>query len=469
MQLLMVTWKLLAMVSGKMFKYSLIVLLSSINAVYGQYSPVLDNYVQTGLKSNLTLQRKQQHYEKSLHALNASKGLFYPSLSLNARYSVADGGRVIDFPVGDLLNPVYSTLNNLIEQPSFPSIENEQINFIRSKEHETKLRLTQPLYNPKIKHNHDIKNELTAIQKANEESYKRQLVAEIKTAYFDYLKTIEAETLINKNLILLEENIRVNERLYANNKVTVDQVYRSKSEYSKVQQKLKENERDRNVAAAYFNFLLNQPLTLPIEIDSVFVLNNMKLTIDSMLIYATNEREEMNMLRTAVEVADKSVKINKSEVLPKLTAVVDYGFQGEKYRFSGDDDFVIASLVLSWDIFKGQHNRAKIQEALIEKNISQKQLEETEKKIQLEVIHAYYDFIASREAIHSAQMQVKTAEKAFDIIHKKYNLGQSNLLEFTDARTSMVNARQNLVLTKYDMYMKYVKLEKAAALYNFNQ
>ena len=39
--------------------------------------------------------------------------MFLPDISMNARYTVARGGRIIEFPVGDLLNPVYITLNML--------------------------------------------------------------------------------------------------------------------------------------------------------------------------------------------------------------------------------------------------------------------------------------------------------------------------------------------------------------------
>ena len=66
---------------------------------------VLDDYIRYGLDNNLTLQQKQSGYEKSIEALREARSLFYPGLSFNARYTLSDGGRIIDFPVGDFLNP----------------------------------------------------------------------------------------------------------------------------------------------------------------------------------------------------------------------------------------------------------------------------------------------------------------------------------------------------------------------------
>ena len=95
-------------------------------------NPVLQAYITEGLQSNLGLKQKQLDYASNLSALKEAKGLFFPDLSLNARYTVADGGRIIEFPVGDMLNPVYTTLNTLTGSNLFPQIENEEFPFLRS-------------------------------------------------------------------------------------------------------------------------------------------------------------------------------------------------------------------------------------------------------------------------------------------------------------------------------------------------
>jgi len=183
---------------------------------------VLEKYIQEGLQSNLSLKQKQSSYKKSIQVLKEAKGMFLPNLSLNARYSLADGGRIIEFPVGDMMNSVYSTLNQLTQTNQFPQLENERIPFLRPTEQETKLRLVQPLFNPQIYYNSKIKAELTNVEKADVESYKRELVAEIKTAYYNFLKTVQVLKLTDKTGELLKENIRVNERLFDNDKITID-------------------------------------------------------------------------------------------------------------------------------------------------------------------------------------------------------------------------------------------------------
>jgi outer membrane protein len=62
-----------------------------------QSQNVLEQYIQEGLENNLALQQKDFSLEKSLQALREAKGMFLPSLGVEARFSAAGGGRTIDW------------------------------------------------------------------------------------------------------------------------------------------------------------------------------------------------------------------------------------------------------------------------------------------------------------------------------------------------------------------------------------
>ena len=428
---------------------------------------VLDTYIEQGLENNLALQQKTDSYQQSIQDLREARGMFFPSLSFDARATVAEGGRTIEFPVGDLLNPVYSTLNMLTSSNQFSELTNEAIPFLRPFEHETKLQVVQPLYNPQIYYNHKIKSNLTQAAMADAGAYKRHLVCEIKTAYYNYLKAVQFNDLLNNTKRLLEENIRVSERLYANDKITIDNVYRSKTELSKLEQQKAEALKLENSAAAYFNFLLNRPLTDSIEIEKDPLIQEPGYSIDELKKNALDTREELKMLKSYSKAAGNNLRLNKSLKLPTLLGVVDYGFQGEKYSFTGEDDYMMASLVLRWNIFTGMQNNARIKKAQINREITEKKFQELEAAIQLEITNAWYALQASRKSIETAQMQSESSQKAYHIVSKKYDQGQANLIEYIDARTSMTNAGENLIMARYDYLIKMADYERAAGLYNF--
>ena len=62
---------------------------------------VVERYVAEGLRSNLALQSETLEVEKAAQALAAARARFFPEVSLQARYTRAEGGREFTMPIGD--------------------------------------------------------------------------------------------------------------------------------------------------------------------------------------------------------------------------------------------------------------------------------------------------------------------------------------------------------------------------------
>jgi outer membrane protein TolC len=443
----------------------LILLFLILSAVASGQGGVLENYIAEGLENNLALKQKEYNYQKSLASLQEAKAMFFPDINFNARYTWADGGRVIELPVGDMLNPVYSSLNYLLSTDEFPQIENQEFQFLREHEHETKISVIQPIIEPRIYFNHKISQQMSEVQHADAETYRRQLVADIQTAYFSYLKTLRLEQLLSDTRDLLEENVRVNESLFRNDKVTIDNVYRSKAELSQLDQKIAEAVKARQVSMAYFNFLLNKPFTEEIRedvlYDSTIVIPGLEPASENALV----NREELNMLNGYLKANQYYLNMHQFKAIPSVYGALDYGYQGEDYRFTDQYDYYLASFVLRWELFHGAENRAQIDQAKISRNNLQTRIEETKNQIRLQVMDAYYDLQASEKSIVAAREALLSARKAYEVIDRKYREGQANLIEYIDARTTMTNAEQNLIINRYDYYIKYAEYERVACLY----
>ncbi len=433
----------------------------------GNGGNILDYYITYGLENNLALQQKKENYKLSLELLNEARGLFYPALSFNMRYTLARGGRVIELPVGDLLNPVYSTLNMLTGTMDFPAIDNEYFYFYRQREQETKFRVVQPLVNPEIWYNRRIREHETEIGHIDVEIYRRALVAEIKKAYFNYLKSGKVERIIEETIELLNENMRVTSVLAANDMVTDDYIHRSQAEISAAVQQSADAAGKRKIAAAWFNFLLNRPADTPIEV-STLTDRGFSIKPEGEGMSTAGGREELARTGRMIDLAADYERLVQSNRYPRLTAVVEYGLLGTTYSFGRDDDFMLASLVLSWPLFEGFQNRASIQQAKIRSNITGLMHRETEEKLNLQVVNAWYEFEASAKAVDAAEARLNSAASAFRITEKRYEAGEAQLIEFIDARTSMTNAEINLTICRYDFFSSYAEYERVAALYVFD-
>ena len=449
-----------------MFRILITILFIILNVSAYAQPEILEQYVNEGLKNNLAL--KQQHFslEKSLQALKEARGMFLPAISVEARYSRAGGGRMIDIPSGDFMNLTFGILNDKLSaagmQPDFPTnFENQQVPFLREEEHDTKIRITQPIFQPAIFFNYKIKANIRNMEKAQIEIFRQELICDIKTAYYNYLKTTQVVKLFERTKKLLNENLRISEKLFQNDKKTEDVVFQAKAELSRLEQQHTEALKNERLAAAYFNFLINKELKSEITfIEYSKPTLNEKITLDEAICVALKNRKEFNKVQEAVSISKNQARINSSKFLPGVTGVFDYGYQGEKYKFTNKNDYWMASVVLQWNLFNGFQDRCKQNQALLEKKKYEAQFSELQNKIRLQVQEAYDNLLVARKSIVSAKDQLNSVKKSFRIISKKYKLGIAPQIEYLNARNQFTNAEINKIIVQYDYFIKDAILNK---------
>ena len=456
-------------------KYILAALVVLLPFILSAQTIILDELIAEGLNSNLALRQQSLSLKQSVASLDKARGLFFPSLTIHARYSRAGGGRQIEFPVGTLLNPVYQSLNELYinaGQPPrpFPTLENEVIPFLRKEEHDTKIQLVQPIFQPAIFFNYRLRGDLVGAQHAAVAVFKRELIRDIQYAYFNYLSSVKLAELYRKTNTVLDENLRVSQSLFDAQKVTKDVVYRAQAELSALQEEALNAENQKIVAQSYLNFLVNRPLRTKIRTEDLMSTTDLSLPeFDFLLNKALNNREELTQLRLGKSAAGQQKSIAHSTYLPSISAVVDYGFQGEEYRFNGDEDFWMASFVLKWNLFNGFQDQAQLEIAQLEMNKIETQRRELEEQIKLQVRQAYDNCLSTLQRIEVAQNRHKSAKSSFNIIQKKYEQGLAAQIEFLDARQNFTNAEIGAILAKYNFFIDHAQLERVSALYEFSE
>lgn len=426
---------------------------------------ILQRYLELGIQSNLQLKQEKLLYEKSVQNLGAARALFMPQVSFKADYTMADGGRKILFPVGDLLNPVYSTLNQLTDSQNFPQVQNESIQFLPNHFHDTKFRVIQPLFNPDIYFNYKAQKELISVQEAQKSAYENELKYAIAAGYYQYLQAEGALKVLVQTKRILKELVKVNQTLVANQKATRDVVLSAEYELSKVEQQEAEAAKNRETAKAYFNFLLNRDLATAIESDSTLLAHSLEpLPLDDLKSVAQDKRQELRQAQSGLLATASLVNLSRNTaLLPKLNVVGDIGYQGFEYKFDNDQQYWLVQFSLNWDLFKGGERRARTQQARIDYQVAENKMEQLKKQIELQVIQAYHEREAARQSLATAQNGSKSADKNFQIVRSKYNEGQALLIEFLDAQNKMTSAQLMQSIRLFDLLRAEAQLQKTVA------
>jgi len=149
--------------------------------------------------------------------------------------------------------------------------------------------------------------------------------------------------------------------------------------------------------------------------------------------------------------------------LPTIALAADYGFQGTELQFTSDNDFVIGSVVLRWNLFSGGRDLARRQSASLERRRTALATEETVVKVEREVLAAVDGVQTSWRAITTANDRLAAARRAFELVTRRYEEGLAPHLEYSDARVQYTTAELNAALTRFTYAARLVELERATA------
>ncbi|MEO6638725.1 MAG: TolC family protein [Ginsengibacter sp.] len=433
---------------------------------YGSSQQVPEQYISAGLNNNLVLQDKKVTLEKSLVSLKEAKSLFLPTTWVEGQYSLAQGGRSIDIPVGDLVNPVYKTLNQLTGTNSFPTINNVSEQLLPNNFYDLRLKTTMPLINPDLKYNREIRQEQSQLKQNEIDIYKRELVKEIKIAYYNFLQSTKAILIYQNALEVVNQNLRVNQSLLANGKGLPAYVSRSESEVKQVESQLQNAINAKLNAKAYFNFLLNKPLTDSVavaETDDAAISNNLFVNIEPDI----KNREELSSWKIATDINDLIQRMNRSYKTPRLNAFVDLASQGYKFKVDSKSIFYLAGLQVQVPIFSGKRNLYKIEQTQLDAKAIYLNKKQTEQQLELSAFTSRNNAVTAYNTYNASLKQQESARQYFKLIDRGFKEGVNSFIEYLDARNQLTNAQVQTNINQYKVLVALADYERQTSSYSF--
>lgn len=422
---------------------------------------ILQEYVDMGLNSNLVVKQRNVSIENAMNALKQAKYLYIPTLDFQMLYSTANGGRQIALPVGDMLNPVYTTLNQMTGFNAFPMIENQNINFLPKNYYDGRVRLSVPILNMDIVNNKRIVDKQLAIQENEVEIYQRELVKDIKVSYYNYLSVLKAIEVKQNALDLALVGKRNNEKLLEAGQGLHAYVLRSETEIVQIESDLVALEGQLKSLKHYFNLLLNR------EQESAIEVAQDKRIIPFALLDnpSIDKREEVESLNHAIDLREDIVRFNKQSIVPKLNGFADVGSQAERMKFNDKSVYYMVGLQLNIPIFNGLKTNLKVKEAKNNVEIAQLQKEYVQNQLSVAVSKSYNDVLSAKERYQAALKQLEMAETYHRLIDKGYTAGVNTYLETVDARSQLSNAKLNVNVQYYQFLSALAILEREVASY----
>ncbi len=191
-------------------------------------------------------------------------------------------------------------------------------------------------------------------------------------------------------------------------------------------------------------------------------------------VYA-NALESMPEIKKAglnVKVADLSIKLAKSTYSPTLSATASLGTT----NVSGTSDSFGSQLEKNFNesiglslqipILQGRKAKTAVNKAKIEADNSRLEQMSVEKALLKEVEDTYLEAVSAQSKYTSAKEQAKYAEQSYELTAEQFNVGMKNTVELITAQNNLLNARVQLLQSKYTALMNNALLDIYQGNYN---
>lgn len=431
----------------------------------------LDNLIAEGLKSNLVIAQKHIESDKAVNALEEAKRLFRPNVDFNGGYLTGTGGRYIDLPIGDLLNPVYGTLNQLTQSRAFPQIENVKTTFFPQDQYDLKLRTSAPLVNPALYYNRDIQAQQVQLKAYDIEVYQRELVKDIKVAYFNYLTAIEAQKAYSSAGLLVNKSLEISSSLVRNGKAIPATLSRIRAEQERINAQQIETRNQADNARRYLNFLLNrdQQTAVDTSYDETAALAaiSKQLAVNKP---GVQDRTELRQLDLAIAINKNVVSMNERYWVPRVSSFLDLGNQSVNgFRVDRYSPYVLFGVNVDMPVWNWNRNKLKIAKSQLEVSLAELNRKQQGQAIELAAQVASTNLKSAWSAYEAALKQLQAAENYYQVIERGYREGTSSLIEYLDARNQVTIGITGAAVAQYKALQALAIIERETASFNLTK
>ena len=413
-----------------------------------------------------------------------------PALRFDSRLTRAEGGRTIDLPLGQLLNPAYDALGEITGQP-FPRLTDESIPLFRN-ESDSRVRLTVPLYAPRVGPAVRLREALLGAETVGVEAVRRDLVRDVRVGYLRVLQADRAASILRASEALAAENLRASQALRRADRVIGAEVLRAEADVFAADRDRAGAVRDLDLASASFNALLGRaldtPVVRPADFDTVdppspagptrtdvrlasalrwsdAPLGRDSLDADSLGALqdaAVAQRQELARLDAVIEARVQAAALASAAFRPTVGVSVEAGAQGSAVQgLFPDEPFVLASVGLSWELADGGRRRAQRERARLEESRDRALREDAALQIRLQVEQAVRGARVARAQIEASEARLSAARERYRATTRLVAAGSANQVDAVDARTTLVAAELAVNVDRYGLLIELARLDAA--------
>ncbi|MDX2091879.1 MAG: TolC family protein [Kofleriaceae bacterium] len=417
--------------------------------------PDLAKYVARAVSHNRELGARSAELDAKTEAIVEARAGYLPNITLDARYTKQWGA----LDLGELINPAYATLNQVIGEQRFPT----DLSLMLPLAIDAKVRVAQPLYVPALGPANRLAKLAAEAERTKTQIAQREIVAAVSQTYYAYARAAHIAELLRQTRPLLEENLAVSTALVGASKATEDVVLRARAELAAHDQRLRVVEQGQRAAARALAVLVALPVDSALPAPRSLEVPEVPAAAAPLIARARRARGEVALLEVAARATTEQRALARSAYLPTVSVALDLGFQRPSLGFDTDDGYAALSVVGSWNVYAGGRNRSRMRQREHELRANQLRQDELGAQLAAEVTSAWDAATVARAAVTAADERVASTEAAHAILSRRYAANDVPQLEVLVAQNALIAARTDRIIAVTDLYARLVELDRVVA------
>jgi adhesin transport system outer membrane protein len=275
--------------------------------------------------------------------------------------------------------------------------------------------------------------------------------------YLNYLRAVEQDALAKENLLIHQrfyDQIKLRSQAGVDRGVDLDQITArlalAKSNLIVTQANIENARTDYQAVMGYLPVSPVKPVPLYAEIPA---------TLQEAERIALANHPTLKSAKADIEARNYQHKTARALAYPSLDVGLGYTWGEDLNRPSASydyEDYLQVNATLTFNIFNGFVNQARIKETSYLIN----EAEEIAKKTELQTIQSirlsYEAYMADQSRVKELEQYVISTDKAAEAFISQWSIGRRTLFDVLDSSAEKITAKSDLINAQYDkMYSSY--------------
>lgn len=432
-------------------------------SLFPQETLSLEQCREMALKYNKEIAASARQTESARYTAKSYKGNFFPNFTASGTgiYSTADGS--LGIPGGNLPVLLPDASGQFLPNGSFAYFPGVDLNYKVGAVYMGGVQMEQPLYmGGKIRAAYKMALLGKEMAQMNETLTATEVILNTDRAYAQVVKAKEMKTVAEKyNAVLIElmKNVESAHRhgLKPQNDVLKVQVKLNESELS-----IRKAENALRLATMNLCHYIGKPLDSSLRVSDDFPQIEQDMSVRASDI---SSRPEYAILNNQVAIARQQVKLNRSELLPKIGVKGAYNYMhglevNDNPLFYKSSFSVFLNVSVPLFHFGERTNKVHAAKAKLEQ--SRLEQENLNEQMLLELMQASNNLDEARLESELSERSLQQAEENMRVSKSQYDVGLETLSDHLEAQALWQQAYETKVDARFQLYLSYVAYQKAA-------